>query len=373
MSIRAVVLAAALTASALVTVVAPASAAAIGGKFVPAAQRVLDTRDGTGVQVEGDHLVVDLSHVVDPGSTAVVLNVTGADANVDSFVTVWPHGQARPGTSNLNVSRGQTAANLATVGLPAPDERVDLWVHGDLGVVVDVAGFYSPTRGSGFLSFSPHRQLDTRTAGGPVGPDGTTVLDLTKEPDFVTAVALNLTATDTTDNTYVTAWPDGSDRPAVSSMNVGPGQTRANMVIVPLPPSRKINLYNHSGRVNLIADLSGIYVKDGGNSFYSVPPKRVVDTRDSAPLEAGGVLNVNLGDYWYAVVNITATNATANTFLTIWDPQRDPRPDASTLNVGPGETVPNMAVASGTNGVFSVYNHLGRVDVIVDLAGYFGS
>lgn len=375
MSIRAVLLAAALTASAVVAAASPASAAPVGGKYVPVSQqRVLDTRDGTGVQIEGDHLVLDLSKVVDPGSTAVVLNLTGADANVDSHVIVWPDGQARPDTSNLNVSQGQTAANLTTVGLPAgPNERVDVWVHGDLGVIADIVGFYSPTRGSGFLVSSPYRKLDTRTAGGPVGPDGTTVLDLTGEPDFVTAVALNLTATDTTDNTYIEAWPDGSPRPAVSSMNMRPGQTRANMVIVPLPPSKKINLYNHAGSVNLIADMSGIYIKDDGNAFYSVPPKRVVDTRDSAPLGPDGVLQVNLGDYWYSVVNITATNATANTFLTVWDSGRDPRPDASTLNVGPGETVPNMAMASGTNGVFSVYNHTGTVDVIIDLAGYFAN
>jgi hypothetical protein len=378
MSIRAVVLAAALTASAFVTVVAPASAATQGGKFVPLAQRVLDTRDGTGVHVEGDHLVLDLNHIVAGGSTAAVLNITGADANVDSYVTAWPDGQPRPDTSNLNVSRGQTAANLTTVGLPPiqmpapPNERIDLYVHGDLGVIVDLVGYYDQTQGSGYLGSTPYRKLDTRTSGGPVGPDGTTVLDLSSEPDFVTAVAFNLTATDTTGDTYVTAWPDGSARPAVSSMNVRPGQTRSNMVIVPLPASKKINLYNHAGSVDLIADIAGIYVKDGGNSFYSVPPKRILDTRTGAPVPAGGVVDVPT-DSWLVAVNITATDATADTYLTAWSRNDGPRPDASTLNLGRGETVPNMAMVSATENVFSVFNHAGQVDVIVDLAGYFGN
>ena len=372
MSVRAVVLAAVLAASALVTVVAPASAATGGGKFVPLSQRVLDTRDGTGVQVEGDHLVLDLSNVVPASANAVVVNITGADANVDSFITAWPDGQARPDTSNLNVSRGQTAANLTTVGLSS-NGRIDLYVHGDLGVVADLFGYYDQNSGAGYLNANPSRVLDTRTSGGPVGPDGTTVLDLSRDPDFVTAVALNLTATDPTAATYVTAWPDGSARPTVSSINVAAGQTRANMVILPLPPSKKINLYNHAGSVNLVVDVVGIYVKDGGNSFYPVTPKRLVDTRTGAPMGPGSVLTVNTGTEWLVAGNITATNATTDTYLTVWDPERDPRPDASTLNVGRGETVPNMLMQTGTNGKFSVYNHVGQVDVIVDMVGYFGN
>ena len=381
MSIRAVVLAAALTASALVTVVAPASAAIQSSRFVAVTpERLLDTRDGTGVHVVGDHLLLDMTHRVVAGA-AVVLNITGADANVDSFVTVWPDGQDRPNTSNLNVSRGQTAANLTTVELPPtqmpapPNKFLDIWVHGDLGVIVDFVGYYSYQDGSGYLGHAPVRSLDTRTGAGPVGPNGTTVLDLSsKVPSTATAVVFNLTGTNTTAGTFVTAWPDGSDRPAVSSLNLAAGQTRANLVTVALPPSHKIDLYNLAGSVDLIADVAGVYVSEGGNSFYPLPPRRVIDTRDSAPVGPGGVVTVNTGQQASTVaVNITAVDATAPTFLTAWGPGTDPRPDSSTLNLGPGDIVPNMALVQTSGSSFSVYNLAGRVDVVVDLAGYFAA
>lgn len=38
-----------------------------------------------------------------------------------------------------------------------------------------------------------------------------------------------------------------------------------------------------------------------------------------------------------------------------------------------GETVPNMTLVQTTDGPFTVFNHAGRVDVLVDLAGYFAA
>ena len=43
------------------------------------------------------------------------------------------------------------------------------------------------------------------------------------------------------------------------------------------------------------------------------------------------------------VMNVTATQATAATYLTLY-PSGTPRPNASNLNVPPGEDVPNLAV-----------------------------
>ncbi|GAA3435972.1 hypothetical protein GCM10018954_055810 [Kutzneria kofuensis] len=359
----------------VVAVAVPANATTPATKFTAVTpQRVLDTRDGTGVGVEGDHLVLDLSGAVPAGTAAVVLNLTGAEANVDSVVIVWPDGEARPNTSNLNVSQRQTAANLTTVSLPA-NRKLDVWVHGDLGVIADLAGYYAET-GSGYRGHAPQRVMDTRTGGGPVGPHGTTVLDLSSVlPATATAVVFNLTATDTTASTFVTAWPDGIPRPSASSLNLAPGQTRANLVTVALPASRKIDLYNHLGSVDLIADVSGYYDSSGGDWFFPGPPRRVIDTRDSSPVGPGGVLNVDVSQQTVlsasaVAVNITATDATASTFLTAWPTGFD-RPDASTLNLGAGQTVPNMALVSLNQKSFSVYNLAGAVDVIVDIAGYF--
>ncbi|EWM13530.1 hypothetical protein [Kutzneria sp. 744] len=377
MSKRAVLLAVLTAVTAIVTVAAPAGAATPATRFTAVTpQRVLDTRDGTGVGVEGDHLVLDLSGSVPAGTAAVVLNLTGVEANVDSFVTVWPDGQQRPSTSNLNVSQRQTAANLTTVSLP-DNRKLDIAVRGDLGVVADLQGYYAGN-GSGYVGHSPQRVMDTRTGRGPLGPHESTVLDLSSVlPPTATAVVFNLTATNTTAPTFVTAWPDGVAQPAASSLNLAPGWTRANLVTVAVPPSRKIDLYNHLGSVDLIADVSGFYVSDAGDWFFPGVPQRVVDTRDSHPVGPGGVLAVDVSPQTVlsadaVAVNITATDATTSTFLTAW-PGDSTRPDASTLNLGAGETVPNMAIVSLWQRSFSVSNLAGSVDVVVDIAGYFSA
>jgi hypothetical protein len=70
------------------------------------------------------------------------------------------------------------------------------------------------------------------------------------------------------------------------------------------------------------------------------------------------------------VLNVTATNATASSFLTVW-PAGVPRPLASNLNWVRGQTVPNLVeVALGSNGYVSLYNGAGSVDVVFDVAGY---
>ena len=70
-------------------------------------------------------------------------------------------------------------------------------------------------------------------------------------------------------------------------------------------------------------------------------------------------------------INVTATNPTTASFLTVW-PTGTPRPTASNLNFDTGQTIPNLAIAKvGTDGRISIYNLAGTVDVIIDVVGWF--
>ena len=70
------------------------------------------------------------------------------------------------------------------------------------------------------------------------------------------------------------------------------------------------------------------------------------------------------------MVNVTVTNATAPSYLTVW-PSGQALPLASNLNFGAGATVPNLAfVPLGGDGRIAIFNLLGSVDVIVDVVGY---
>ena len=48
--------------------------------------------------------------------SAVVLTLTTTGATAGGYLTAYPHGTARPATSNLNFSRGQTIAKAGATG-----------------------------------------------------------------------------------------------------------------------------------------------------------------------------------------------------------------------------------------------------------------
>ena len=72
------------------------------------------------------------------------------------------------------------------------------------------------------------------------------------------------------------------------------------------------------------------------------------------------------------VLNVTATDASQATYLTIWETGQG-RPNASSLNPVPGQPPTPNAVTTGIDGDgnFDIYNLDGQVDVIVDIVGYY--
>jgi M6 family metalloprotease-like protein len=70
-------------------------------------------------------------------------------------------------------------------------------------------------------------------------------------------------------------------------------------------------------------------------------------------------------------LNVTVTNPTNSSFLTVW-PTGAERPLASNLNFVGGQTIPNMVIVPvGAGGQVSFYNNTGGVDVVVDVLGWF--
>ena len=100
----------------------------------------------------------------------MVLNVTAVNASSSTYVTVWPGGQAKPGVSNLNVGSAAPVANLVVVPVGSGG-IIDLSNYsGTVDLLVDLAGYYSPTSPAGYTPVTPCRAFDTRgRAGGCVG------------------------------------------------------------------------------------------------------------------------------------------------------------------------------------------------------------
>ena len=357
--------------------------------------RILDTRAGIGVPAGrvGPDATVTLQvtgrgGVPAVGVGAVVLNVTGVAATANSFVTVWPVGAPRPTASNLNVGPGDTVPNLVVVKVGRGGAVAMFNRFGTVDLVADVAGWFP--EGSAIEPLVPHRLLDTRGGvGAPerrVGPDGVVELQVTGRsgiPDTgVGAVVLNVTAVNSSANTFVTAWPTGVDRPVASNLNVAAGATVPNLVIVKVGDGGKVSLFNRFGTVDLVADVTGWF--PDGTGLNPVVPDRVLDTRGGvgAPerrVGPDGVVELQVtgrgaipGTGVGAVVlNVTAVNSSANTFVTAWPTGVD-RPVASNLNVAAGATVPNLVIVKvGDGGKVSLFNRFGTVDLVADVTGWF--
>ena len=338
--------------------------------------RVLDTRTG-GPVGPGATVTLDLSSRVPDTATAVVLNVTGVTPTASTFVTVHPAGATRPTASSLNLAPGDTRPNQVTVTLGA-NRAVSLYnFAGNTHLVADLAGYYGTAAGTRFTASVADRALDSRESGGPIGPGGTRELDLTgRVPDSATAVTFNLTATNATASTFVTAWPAGSARPAASNLNLPAGDTRANLVTVPIGTDRSVSLYNNAGSVDLIADVTGFYAPDFGAVFQPRNPARVLDTRTGAPVGPRGTVRLDLAGTTPltttgVLLNLTAVGATEPTFVSAW-PDFPARGVFSNINLSAGQTVPNAAmVAFAESRTIQLYNHNGSVHLVADLAGYF--
>lgn len=242
--------------------------------------------------------------------------------------------------------------------------------------------------GFSFTKLTPKRIMDTRYGTGTpkvqVGAGGVLnfqVAGLNGVPANATAVVLNITGTRGTSGTYVTVWPTGVTRPTASVLNLPKGRSRPNLVLATVGAGGQISMYNYQGSIDLVLDVFG-YFGPSGDGYTPIVPKRFLDTRygvggPATPFAAGATRTLKIGGVsgvpaaaTAAVVNVTSTHGTGNSFLTVW-PTGVTKPTVSTANWIANETSPNLAIVPlGTNGQISLYNYQGSADVIVDVVGY---
>ncbi|MDR1998463.1 MAG: hypothetical protein LBQ06_00765 [Frankiaceae bacterium] len=405
-------LAAVTVVAALVAVAPPASAApAAGGYVALTPARILDTRIGYGAPLRpvnpGEALPLQVSGrggVPASGVAAVVLNVTVTGPTAAGWIAAYPDGVTYPGVSNLNFNPGLTTANRVVVQLGAGG-RVDLGngSGGTVQLIADVSGYFlagAPSAPGMFGSLSPARLLDTRSGlGAPVGeiaPGGTVALQVTGRGAVpvtgVSAVALNVTATEPTAAGWAAAYPDGMDWPGVSNLNFLPGQTIPNLVVVPVGANGKVSLRNGSGgTLHLVADVSGYFLAGApvnAGALGALSPQRVLDTRDGtgigAPTPVGpyGTVALNLAGkagvpasgVSAVVLNVTVTQPSASGWIAAYAHGRL-YPGSSNLNFAAGQTIPNLVIAPvSPDGTVDLLNgSAGTVQLIADVFGYIRS
>jgi hypothetical protein len=127
---------------------------------------------------------------------------------------------------------------------------------------------------------------------------------------------------------------------------------------------------------------------DNSGEFIGLAPKRILDTRDGTgqggtpgalgpaatiDVQVANVGGVPASDVAAVILNVTVTQPTAGSWLTIW-PKGAPRNQISNLNFEPGQTVANLVtVGLGGTGQVSVFNQFGATHVIFDVVGYYSN
>lgn len=389
--------------------VAPADPVAAAGEFAPldAPRRIADTRstgqtiddefEGSGpLAAEGTlQLQVGGRAGVPGNASAAVLNVTVTDAEGPGFFTVYPCGQPRPNSSNLNYVPGQVVANAVFAGLNGAGKAC-IFSKARANVIVDVTGSFPA---GAFLPLdAPQRIADTRSTGktvdgvnqatGAVGPEQSLTVEVGGRagvPTDATTAVLNVTVTDPEGPGFFTVYPCDQNRPTASNLNYLPGAIVANSATAKLDAKGRVCVFSKA-RANIIVDVAGTL--PAGTFVPLDAPLRLVDSRPGADTfdddvagngyrRAGSTLQfpvagrAGIPQQASAVVfNVTVTNPKGPGFLTL-HPRGSDRPTASNLNYAPGDTVANSVVAPiGEGGMVCLFSKA-DTEAIVDVAGYF--
>jgi hypothetical protein len=259
------------------------TANATGGFVATNPTRVIDSRT-TSVANErgfplgcGDSRSVAASSLtaaaVPSNATAEIVNLTAVDTNGAGFFSltsnVVPKGTL-PATSNSNLADRDTRANLAITPGRSWYVRSSDTMRAD--AVVDMTGYFVPrasTPGTAaFVPVTPTRVLDSRNGIGLSGPfaAGQTrrlPVPLVEgvDPAKVVAVVLNLTATDATAASYLTAVQSGRPTPDASNLNFAPGAAVPNLAVVSLDPVQPaIDLFTAAGTPQVLGDVMGYFI-----------------------------------------------------------------------------------------------------------------
>jgi hypothetical protein len=357
--------------------------------------RLLDSRIGQGFQGPATNGTVMKLPVwgkggVPAGASAVLVNITVTQPTTSGFLTAYASGGAAPWVSNANFTAGTTCANLSLVPVGA-DGAIALktTLAGSMHVVADVQGYIvggEATAAGAVVPVTPTRVLDTR-ATGHVGPWGTVTLSVTQGvgvPVDATAVFANLTVTGPQVSGFLTAWPASVTRPTASNVNFVANQTVPNLAIVKVGANGSISIFNSTSKaLDVVVDIQG-YVTAGTptlpGTVLPVTPTRALDTRSNlgaeGPVPASTSRTVDLDSPDLpslpqgALINLTVADPATAGWLAAY-PAGVARPLVSNLNFTAGAVVPNMSLATLSDGYVELFNgSSGNVQMVADVLAY---
>jgi hypothetical protein len=354
-------------------------------RFVPTAPcRLADSRNGDHVVAIGEHRWrVDVRGRcgVPEGATAVAASIVAISHQQAGWLTAYAAGSPQPSVSLVNYGAGEVRSNGAVVQVDR--DGVIVAASGPADFVLDVTGYFTPALAATQGRYEPielTRLADTR-ASTPVTSSLTVPLPPSVAPDAV-GVAVNVTATATSDWGYLSVRPAGAAPVPTSLVNWDrPGQTRAAFAIVPVSAGGFAVDVMPGATADVVVDVAGWFT--GGSAplspwglFVPVTPERALDTRqpgsplgDRVPLYPSGGVQVGGVPGAAAVLNVTMV-ADEPGWLRV-GPAATAAPATSSVNTpGGGDAVANLALTALSTSGWEVYSAR-TSHVVVDLFGWF--
>lgn len=361
----------------------------------------------TAVGQTNSPVTVSMSVSASPVSVGDEVRVTAVVAGRDAVGT--PTGNvlfAVDGRAGTRVALVDGAATLPLSDLDVGVHTVTAAYDGDGTFAAGDAGpgariVVVPGGTSRYVPLTPARLLDTRPgsqtgfSGGKPNSGGVVQLQVAGRGGVpvkdVSAVVLNVTATETEGAGFVTVYPADGPRPLASNLNPEfVGQTIPNLVVVPLSASGQVALYTLVP-AHLVADVAGYFtptVSAADGRLVPVTPARLLDTRSDGPqtgytgpkpgagatvgLQVTGRGGVPADGVAAVALNVTATNTGASGGYITAYPDGVSRPLASNLNfTRVGQTIPNAVwVPVSSAGRINLFASQ-STDLVVDVVGWF--
>ncbi|HEY7627262.1 MAG TPA: hypothetical protein VH761_09340, partial [Ilumatobacteraceae bacterium] len=324
-------------------------------------------------------------------ANALSLSVTATDGITLGYLTVYPCGGLRPGTSNVNLRVGVAAPNNVVAALDS-SRAVCIFASASTHVVVDLFGWFGAA-GMRYTDIAPMRAYDTRfgprpdPGSGRIAANTPVTLPLAGSwvPDGAEAVLVNLTVADSLSDGFLVAYPCGTDPPLASNVNFKRGEPRAGAAMVGLGGGSLCLLSNAD--TNMIVDVSGYFATatfGPTNTMQPLGGSRIVDSRDgtggwSTPMAANEVRAFDPtpgtgGENVYgAVLNVIATEPVRDGHLRVFPCGTGTPPLVSSLNfAGSGEATNLVTVAAGHDGMICVFADA-QTEVVIDEFGVLQS
>lgn len=375
------------------------------GLFVPAAGRLLDTRNGTGgysspMPAGGVRTVTAAGRVGIPatGVSALALTLTAVGAATIGAVSIAPGDVPVPTGTALVFNPGDSVSNTALVALHA-DGTLRVVADHAVHLIIDVQGYFTAggsTAPGGFVALDQTRVADTRSglnlAQARVATGSAVTLQaagLAGVPADAGAVYVNIAVLNQTAIGYLRTYAAGAAVPTTGALDFD-DTTQSLSVAIPLSSDGSFSvLVGAGGPVDLIIDIQGYFTPSAAAGVFTPAAVRLLDTR-AAPVRtiagnsvltlsvagSSGIPAVAAGLAAVAL-NLRTVQSSANTtaggYLRLW-PSDQPEPATSSLNYTAANTYrTNLAiVAPGADGTVSIRNGgSGVIDLVVDVQGWF--